>query len=1392
MKPSVTTIMFLITLFVLSTMAVFAQVPVNDECSGAIVVNTVPYSFSQDTRTATHNISDPVLACADGGGGKTVWYTFTPETTKYYTISSRNSTPSTYDIAFGLYSGDCNNLSLVDCNDDINPGSTRQAELSDTLYAGVTYYIHVAEWKGGGPSGGVPTGGDLVFEVFQDTVKALYKGPFAGSVASGAIANTSAMMNIRPVSDGNKEIENRLDAPLIQTKNGVVKPTGKAGSNLYRDDLSKSGVQSISQPVALQNFKSMNSTGFIPPDPICAVGPNHVITMANSNFRIYTKDGTLQREISLDTWFSNVRSDPGFSDPQVLYDHYTNRWVMGGGGFNAPYSILIAVSDDDDPNGTWTNWSLPATIGNSVADNFPDYPQMGYDEQAIYFTTQEFNPGLIYNRIRIIPKADLYAGGAVTWNDLYDLREPDHRNVVVTGLRPSMIYGAPGVHFFVNASPYNPGTFLTSWILTDPITSPVLTAKNVPIVEYYGAPNADQKDGSGTLIEAGGSVFRHKAVYRDSSIWVAHSIANDSGSLYSAVRYIRYNPYTGVATEDAALGLTGYWHYYPVPMVDGDNNLVIAYSMSSVNDYPGVWMTGRKDTDPAGLSPSVVVKSGDGHYEVVGSGTRNRWGDYSGAGLDPEDSLSIWITAEYASGPDVWGLWTARTKLSPVDGKYLYSTTQSRTFSIQEVGTTSSSYDVMLRNFGSDPVEITSITQPSVNFSLPDLPTLPVSLATGDTLIYHIAFNPQDTGTLSTVVSILSDDNDRSPMTFNATGTAFHVVAAQPNAMYATSGTNDGGKVYNVNALNGSLSVLGSSGYNQILSLRVHPTTKIMYCLIPSGTGAYVGRVNSDKGDAHPFPYYLNLTNLKGMEFLNDSILYIGRINGKLHTYNLNTGVFTEIATTGLIIAGLAINPVTHELWVSSRNTTNSDRIYKVALPSGTSTLVGSTGFGQQTQDIVFDANGNLFGLIGSSNQTNRLILIDTLTGAGTLVGSMARSNIQAIAIDPATAYTTGIFRLKSGWNMVSLPLGVSDPSIGTALPSATTEAFSYQGTYSSTTSLLNGVGYWIKYPSAKVQQLIGTSINVDTIPVRARWNMIGSVSMEIPTGAVFPIPPVDIVSSYYWYNPDSGYTLSSTVTPGKSYWVKTDTSGEIILNYTLASKNVAGNSLDLGGLNSLRIQDASHRSQSLYFGNAEGKTVDMNRYELPPAPPAGLFDARFTSNSMVALRSMSEKSVEFPIHIESKEYPVTIAWNIVSDAGVKYSIVVTDESGKHSTSSLANNSTVTLTGADSRVKLVAEEHILPTAFALKQNYPNPFNPTTLISYELPVDAVVRLTIFDVLGREVATLVNEEQKAGVYNTQLDASGFASGVYFYQLTAEPTTSAGNFSRFQSISKMLLMK
>lgn len=98
-------------------------------------------------------------------------------------------------------------------------------------------------------------------------------------------------------------------------------------------------------------------------------------------------------------------------------------------------------------------------------------------------------------------------------------------------------------------------------------------------------------------------------------------------------------------------------------------------------------------------------------------------------------------------------------------------------------------------------------------------------------------------------------------------------------------------------------------------------------------------------------------------------------------------------------------------------------------------------------------------------------------------------------------------------------------------------------------------------------------------------------------------------------------------------------------------------------------------------------------------------------------------------------------------------------------------------------ISSVQEDRNPITSFALRQNYPNPFNPSTTISYDLPTQSHVALRIFNVLGQEVATLVNDKREAGRYQVKWNAEGLSSGMYFYQLRT---------NSFVETRKMLLLQ
>ena len=139
-----------------------------------------------------------------------------------------------------------------------------------------------------------------------------------------------------------------------------------------------------------------------------------------------------------------------------------------------------------------------------------------------------------------------------------------------------------------------------------------------------------------------------------------------------------------------------------------------------------------------------------------------------------------------------------------------------------------------------------------------------------------------------------------------------------------------------------------------------------------------------------------------------------------------------------------------------------------------------------------------------------------------------------------------------------------------------------------------------------------------------------------------------------------------------------------------------------------------------------------------------------------------------------------SVSYNFVAINGAQVSVHAVDSnppnSGAINADGTSYNGALTTTG----VEQISE---LPNDYSLSQNYPNPFNPSTNIEYSIPSESFVELKVYDVLGNEVATLVNEQQSAGVYRADFTGDGFTSGLYIARITA------GNFT---NTIKMTLMK
>jgi hypothetical protein len=142
--------------------------------------------------------------------------------------------------------------------------------------------------------------------------------------------------------------------------------------------------------------------------------------------------------------------------------------------------------------------------------------------------------------------------------------------------------------------------------------------------------------------------------------------------------------------------------------------------------------------------------------------------------------------------------------------------------------------------------------------------------------------------------------------------------------------------------------------------------------------------------------------------------------------------------------------------------------------------------------------------------------------------------------------------------------------------------------------------------------------------------------------------------------------------------------------------------------------------------------------------------------------------------------YDRTISYLFLTTSGTQISVTAADTTSPN-TGVIPVNGISFLNAGVTDVRQA--DNTIPGNFTLSQNYPNPFNPSTQINYSIPSSQKVVLKVYDELGREVATLVNQDQAAGNYTAEFSAAGLASGIYFYRLQA---------GSFVEMRKMILLK
>jgi len=416
----------------------------------------------------------------------------------------------------------------------------------------------------------------------------------------------------------------------------------------------------------LTSFRGIAATSWLPPDCTMSVGPNHVMVAVNSSLAVYAKTGgaaLLQRTLA--TWFANVTQGTTIFDPKLLFDQHAGRWVVLAValGPNNESLFLISASVTSDPTGQWRNYALDARKdGTTNTNNWADYPGLGVDAHALYLTANMFRIGgnFAYSKIRIVPKAAIYSGGAVTFFDLVRMKNAD--NTFAFTVQPCHIFGAPQAVYFVN-SLFPTGNSLTLWSLTNPLTAPVLTRRTVAVSTYDLPPDADQPGGV-TPLDSGDVRILH-AIFRAGSIWTALTTRqNWSAANTAAVHWFQIEASSGTLVQQGIFAANGRHFYYPALAPDGNGNVVLVFCASARNENASIYFTGRAAADPLGqLRPSLLLKAGTAGYVGLDSSGRNRWGDYSGVAADPVTGSTLWFYSTFTEAANTWGTWIGSARL---------------------------------------------------------------------------------------------------------------------------------------------------------------------------------------------------------------------------------------------------------------------------------------------------------------------------------------------------------------------------------------------------------------------------------------------------------------------------------------------------------------------------------------------------------------------------------------------------------------------------------------------------------------------------------------------------------------------------------------------------------
>jgi hypothetical protein len=409
------------------------------------------------------------------------------------------------------------------------------------------------------------------------------------------------------------------------------------------------------------NFSATNilQSGFIPPDTMGAVGPNHVAVMINGRYSVYSKAGALQQSVSLDSFWASAGATPSGSfafDPRILYDKPSGRWfaaaVDNAGG---PNNFLLGVSATDNPTGAWSGFKIDADSNNL---EWADFPMLGVNNDVVTLSANMFpvSAGGSSVSFLVVPKADLLQPVPTAANRT--LFENVASNLTGFSVQPAVDLTNGSMPLGLLSEQKSFGALKMSSI-GGTANAPILnTAGGVINVTPRSAPPSIDQPGLKANIDASNSRFSGNVIVQqtpgraDKSVWSVHSV-NVGGR--AAIEWYEINAATNAVLQSGVISHATLGFNYPSISVNEDGVVVIGFSGASSSKFMSTYVVvGETVAGVTTFGPVTITKAGVSDYELLDNNLRNRWGDYSATVLDPVDKYSFWTFQEFVSATDQW------------------------------------------------------------------------------------------------------------------------------------------------------------------------------------------------------------------------------------------------------------------------------------------------------------------------------------------------------------------------------------------------------------------------------------------------------------------------------------------------------------------------------------------------------------------------------------------------------------------------------------------------------------------------------------------------------------------------------------------------------------------